>query len=151
MQNRIKQIANVQTNLGENLPSAKSGGDLLQVWTNILANACDAIKDLHKEGMGLIDISSRLDDGKVVVEISNEGNAIPDETMMKMFDPFYTTKRVGKGTGLGLSICREILKKWGGTIVSRNGNGRVTFEVALPLTANLAEVKIRQEECLLGN
>jgi len=146
LRNRIKQIAQVRTSLEENLPPVECGADLLQVWTNILINACDAIDESSREGMGLIEITSRHVDGRVLVEISNEGDPIPDDVMQKMFDPFFTTKRVGKGTGLGLSICTGILQRYGGTISARNGDGRVTFEVSLPLETHRQKEKERPEK-----
>jgi C4-dicarboxylate-specific signal transduction histidine kinase len=135
LQNRIKHLAQVRTRFAENLPSVTCGAELLQVWTNILSNACDAIEETRTDGLGLIEIATRLDDGRVVVEISNDGPPIPDVVLKKMFDPFFTTKRIGKGTGLGLSICTGILQRCGGTASARNEPGRVTFEVSLPTTA----------------
>ncbi|MHC4295650.1 MAG: sensor histidine kinase [Planctomycetota bacterium] len=136
LKNRIKNIARVQTHFDENLPSVKCGPDLLQVWTNILINACDAIEESHKDRMGLIEITTRLEDTKVVVGISDDGDAIPEEILPKIFDPFFTTKRIGKGTGLGLSICTSILDRWGGTISAQNEDQRVVFKVSLATDMN---------------
>jgi C4-dicarboxylate-specific signal transduction histidine kinase len=135
LQGRIKHIAAVEQRFGEDLPAVKCGPEILQVWSNILINACDAIEETHKDRMGLLEIVSRRDGDRVVVEITNTGEPISDDVMRKMFDPFFTTKPVGKGTGLGLGICTNLLRRWGGTIQARNGDHRVTFEVTLPCTA----------------
>jgi len=133
LHNRIKHVAEVKTRLQEALPPVKSGPELSQVWTNILNNACDAIEETHSQQPGLIEIVSRLDGGRVVVEISDNGPPIPEENLEKIFGASYTSKPVGKGTGLGLSICKSILDRCGGTIAARNEPGRVVFEVSLPV------------------
>jgi len=150
MQNRIKHTARVETHFQEDLPSVECGADLLQVWTNILSNACDAIEESRNEGMGLIEITTALREDRVVVAISNEGKPIPDEVIAKIFDPFFTTKRVGKGTGLGLSICLGILERYEGQMRAVNGDGRVTFEVALPTTASRHSGTKAPEAVLMG-
>ena len=50
----------------------------------------------------------------IVVRVSDEGIGIDDEALQKIFEPFYTTKRVGEGTGLGLSTAYGIVKQTGG-------------------------------------
>jgi len=132
MQNKIKQVAKVETHYDSSLPLVKCGADLLQVWTNILSNACDAI-DLARHGqLGLIEIVTEMDDENVVAKISNNGLPILPEHMNRLFTPFFTTKGLGRGVGLGLSICAGIVKRYGGTIAAANDSGRVVFEVRLP-------------------
>jgi len=136
LQNRIKHIADVRTNFARDLPSVRCGPDLSQVWTNILNNACDAIEESHKGGLGLIEIATKPEGDSVVVAISNNGRPVPEEILQRIYDPFFTTKPVGKGTGLGLSICAGILRRHGGTIAARNDPGRVTFQVRLLVAAS---------------
>ncbi len=133
LQNRVKRLARVKTSFADALPAVRCGPDISQVWTNLLNNACEAIEDAHKDGMGLIEVSTRVDGDRVIVQISDDGPPIPEEVMRKMYDPFFTTKPLGKGTGLGLSICTGIVQRAGGTITARNETDRVTFEVALPV------------------
>ncbi|MBN2272673.1 MAG: PAS domain-containing protein [Sedimentisphaerales bacterium] len=141
LRNRIKRIAKVETNLSESLPAVQCGPELSQIWTNILNNACDSIEESRTEGLGLIEITTRTEGDRVIAEISDDGPPVPEEILQKMYDPFFTTKPVGKGTGLGLSICTGILRRWGGTISSRNEPGRVVFEVSLPATVNNQDAK----------
>jgi signal transduction histidine kinase len=104
------------------------------VWTNLLNNACDALDEMHRDGMGHIEVVTCQEVDCVVVRISDDGPAIPEHVMPRIFDPFFTTKPVGKGTGLGLGICRGILQRCNGRIEAINAPGWVTFKVSLPLT-----------------
>jgi signal transduction histidine kinase/CheY-like chemotaxis protein len=112
---------------------------LQQVFDNLVTNAGQAIR--RTKGAGRIHITTRLEDGMVVVQVEDDGPGIPAEVRTKIFDPFFTTKPTGQGTGLGLSICFGILKKHEGQIVaSRSDLGGACFTVTLP-AAEEVEVK----------
>ena len=105
------------------------GGELNQVWTNLLDNAIDAVK-----GTGKICIATFLDDDQVVVEIMDNGSGIPPEVQSHIFEPFYTTKGVGSGTGLGLVISSRIVaNRHGGEIEFQSEPGDTRFKVRLPI------------------
>ena len=74
------------------------------MWTNLIDNAVDAM-----DGAGTLRVTTRADDGWVVVEIGDTGPGMPPEVAARAFEPFFTTKEVGKGTGLGLDIARRIV------------------------------------------
>ncbi len=133
LQNRIKHMAEIRTDVADELPPVSAGPELAQVWTNILSNACDAIEESTDEGMGLSEVATRRDGDHIVVSISNSGPPIPEADLSRVCDPFFTTKPIGKGTGLGLSICTGILQRCSGKIAARNEPGRVVFEVTLPV------------------
>ena len=123
----------IQTELDQYLPLiSASPTELQQVFMNLINNAIDAIGS----GGGLLEIRSRLEGDKVVVDIADTGHGISKSVMARIFDPFFTTKPVGKGTGLGLSICYGIIKKLGGnlTVDSSVGLG-TTFHVYIPIHA----------------
>ena len=104
-------------------------GQLNQVWTNLLVNAAQAVKD-----GGEVRISSRVEDESAVITISDTGCGIDPEHLLKIFDPFFTTKPVCEGTGLGLSISYGIIEKHGGTIKAESVPGSGTsFRVSLPI------------------
>jgi len=106
--------------LDPNLPLiSASPSELQQVFMNLFNNAIDA---MGPEG-GLLEIRSRVENDRVVVEVSDTGHGIPKTVMARMFDPFFTTKPVGKGTGLGLSICYGIVRKIGGNITVSSSVG----------------------------
>jgi C4-dicarboxylate-specific signal transduction histidine kinase len=93
-------------------------GKLLQVFTNLLQNAMDALAS-RREGTPeppRIWIRAGKHDGMTVVRFHDNGTGIPAAVIGKIFDPFFTTKEVGKGTGLGLSICFRIMNEFGGAI-----------------------------------
>jgi C4-dicarboxylate-specific signal transduction histidine kinase len=72
---------------------------------------------------------------KSTIELTFEDSAggIPEGTMNRIFDPFYTTKEVGKGTGLGLSISHSIITDSGGKLSVRNTEGGAKFTLLLPV------------------
>ena len=102
---------------------------LNQVFMNLLVNASQAI-----EGKGMIVIRIYQEQGKIMIEIEDNGKGMPEDTIKKIFDPGFTTKGVGVGTGLGLSIVHQIIENHNGTIgvTSQQGKG-TSFKIALPL------------------
>lgn len=97
-----------------------------QVFTNIIRNARQAV---YGNRDGRIDIDARIDESEnVVVEITDNGDAISPEVVENIFMPFYTTKE--NGSGIGLSVSRQIMRLHGGSLyLSHNSDGRVTFSV----------------------
>ncbi|MGB6501545.1 MAG: ATP-binding protein [Thermoplasmata archaeon] len=127
-----KQSANVEIAEkypGTPIPILGDRGQLMQVLTNILNNAYDAM-----EGVGAIDISVRTQGRRAEVEILDHGPGISPEALPQIFEPFFTTKPEGQGTGLGLAICHGIVHSHHGTITVRNVPGAgAAFLVSLPL------------------
>ncbi|NVN91955.1 MAG: PAS domain S-box protein [Desulfuromonadales bacterium] len=108
--------------------------EMEQVFINILKNAAQAMCD---DGTSNPSIALRTShtDGKVVVEISDNGPGISDSVRQRIFDPFFTTKDIGMGTGLGLSVTYTIVtQNHGGelSVESRPGQG-ACFTIRLPL------------------
>jgi len=105
------------------------GGELNQVWTNLIDNAIDAVG-----GSGKICVGTFVEDNQVVVEIVDDGKGIPPEIQPRLFEPFFTTKSVGTGTGLGLLISNRIVaNRHGGEIEFESKPGETRFKVRLPL------------------
>ncbi|MGM0488215.1 MAG: [Fe-Fe] hydrogenase large subunit C-terminal domain-containing protein [Planctomycetota bacterium] len=106
---------------------------VLQVLTNLVTNACDAMP----EG-GRVRVAARDTDAEVIIEVSDSGTGIPEEHRTRIFDPFFTTKQIGVGTGLGLAVTYGIVKMHRGDIqVESNtdpekGPTGTTFIVSLP-------------------
>lgn len=107
-------------------------GELNQVWTNIISNACDAMND-----KGRLVISCGLSAGdKVFVTIRDSGPGIREDYLSKIFDANFTTKSAGGefGLGLGLAISKGIIKNHRGSIMARNhADGGAEFKIELPV------------------
>jgi PAS domain S-box-containing protein len=102
---------------------------LQQVFLNLFMNARDAMP----RG-GWLSVSSRVEDGRALVEVSDTGSGIPTEHLSRIYDPFFTTKALGKGTGLGLSITYGIVQEHGGTMTCESAVGKGTrFALTLPM------------------
>ena len=105
------------------------GGELNQVWTNLIDNAIDAVG-----GQGTITISTTLDGPCVRVDVADDGPGIEPQVRAHIFDPFFTTKEVGAGTGLGLDTsCRIVAARHRGSIGVDSEPGRTVFHVWLPV------------------
>jgi signal transduction histidine kinase len=110
-------------------PVCGHGGELNQVWTNLIDNAIDAV-----DGHGRITVRTASENGRVLIEIADDGPGIPNEVREKIFEPFYTTKDVGKGTGLGLDIShRVVVEDHKGDIRVLSEPGDTRFQVRLPI------------------
>ncbi len=129
LRGKLKGIT-VETDYAADLPTVEGhGGELNQVWTNLIANAADAL-----EGHGRIAVRTCRDGGWVVVGIEDDGPGIPEDVQTRIFDPFFTTKPVGQGTGLGLDISQHIVQEQhGGALTFESAPGRTVFEVRLPI------------------
>jgi signal transduction histidine kinase len=115
----------------DNLPSIYgNAGELNQVWTHLIENAFDAMKD---NGQLCIEIGSN--ELGVEIKIIDDGPGISEEIRHRIFDPFFTTKDVGKGTGLGLDIARRIIQIHNGQIEARSKPGQTEMFVLLPLAS----------------
>jgi signal transduction histidine kinase len=105
------------------------GSELNQVWTNLLANAIEALGD-----SGTLTIVTERDGPCARIDIIDDGPGIPEAIRDRVFDPFFTTKDVGEGTGLGLDTTRRIVtERLGGSIDFNSEPGRTAFRVWLPL------------------
>jgi two-component system NtrC family sensor kinase len=138
---RISNIE-VSTEMDEELPETMADShQLQQVFLNLIVNAEHAMIDAHSKG--LLRITSRREDGKILIFFSDDGPGIPKESLHRIFEPFYTTKAVGKGTGLGLSICQGIIVEHGGKIDVESTVGRgTTFIIELPIQKWVPETPV---------
>lgn len=115
------------------LPKIKgSAAEFVQVWSNIIKNACDA---MERTDQPHIDIQTKLSNQRILVTIANNGPEIDEQTRRKIFQPNFTTKKGGLsfGLGLGLSIVKRIISENGGTVVVKSDKERTIFRVKLPL------------------
>ncbi len=117
-------------NLQKDLPAVHGfGGELNQVWSNLIDNALDAV-----DNGGLVEITARRERDGIVIRVVDNGPGITAELRDRIFDPFFTTKPVGKGTGLGLDIVRRLVQRHNGHIDVESRPGRTEFRVTLPIS-----------------
>ena len=99
---------------------------LLQVWTNLFANAIHAMG-----GKGDLKITVLVSGKRTLVEVQDSGEGIPPHLKERIFEPFFTTKKYGEGTGLGLQIVHDIVSFHGGEITFESVPGRTVFRILL--------------------
>ncbi len=131
LRSRWKAGVTVRRSYAPDLPVIDAyGSELNQVWTNLIANAIDAMGGTGE--LTITAIPAPVADG-VVVEIRDSGPGIAEDVRKRIFDPFFTTKDLGAGTGLGLHISRSIVERHGGHLELASGDpGQTTFRVTLP-------------------
>jgi signal transduction histidine kinase len=105
-------------------------GEMLQVFSNLIANALDALPD-----RGILSLRIRKLHGKIQLIIADNGCGVPHAHREAVFEPFFTTKR-DHGTGLGLSLCKKIVEHHNGKIRMRSsvdpGRHGTAFRISLP-------------------
>jgi len=103
--------------------------EMFEVLVNLIKNATEALPN-----GGAIDISLAVEGHQVVLRVHDTGVGIPAEELRKVFEPFWSTKRVAAGTGMGLAVCHGIVIRHGGTITADSVPGHgATFTVRVPL------------------
>jgi len=132
-QHQLKHGFTVQREFAGNLPKIPAnGGELNQVWTNLIDNAISAMNS-QANGAKVLTVRTALEPDDVLVEFTDNGPGIPPEIRGRIFEPFFTTKSVGEGTGLGLDIVQRIVHTHQGNIQVDSQPGRTSFQVRLPL------------------
>jgi len=135
-----RERVEIEVDIPDGLSVVGHPGKLLQVFTNLLQNALDAVaaRGDRRDAPPAIAIRAGVHDSLTIVRLRDNGPGIPDAVLGKIFDPFFTTKDVGKGTGLGLSICFRIMNEFGGAIRVATEPGAYT-EFALEFPAVFAD------------
>ena len=127
----IGESVRVDFDLDSNLRKVEADPSQIgQVLLNLAVNARDAMN-----GSGTLTVTTRNEGDDVVLEVTDTGEGMDEETRSRVFEPFFTTKDVGSGTGLGLSTVYGIVAQSGGTITVRSSPRRgATFSIRLPAT-----------------
>jgi len=127
---KLKHGITLERQYATNLPRVEAyGSELNQVWTNLIDNALDAMN-----GKGKLIVRTSSTKKSVTIEIMDNGPGIPQEIQEKIFDPYFTTKKVGIGSGMGLSISHNIIvQKHHGKISLSSIPGETIFKVILPI------------------
>jgi PAS domain S-box-containing protein len=106
---------------------------LQQIFFNLLENAGHHTKDGSGVTIRLMQNTSTPPDNMAVVHITDQGSGIPEDKLIRVFEPFYTDRK--GGTGLGLALVRHFIESMGGTVQIWNNNPPpgCTVEVRIPL------------------
>jgi signal transduction histidine kinase len=129
-----RKIESKQIHLVKDLPghlmAEVHSGEMLQVVSNLVVNALDALPP-----KGTLCVRIRRRHGKVSFLIADNGHGIPAELAQEIFQPFFTTKEEC-GTGLGLSVSKKIVERHNGVIRMRSsvrpGKSGTVFSISLP-------------------
>ena len=126
---RAKSVS-VTVDVAAGLPPVEGyGGELNQVWANLIDNAIDAAPP-----SGHVEVSAAAENGSVIVRVQDDGPGVPEAIRDRIFEPFFTTKPQGQGTGLGLDIVRRLIQQHNGQIDLETRPGCTVFRVTLPAT-----------------
>ena len=130
--NNIKKYTNnLELQLGEKLPLVLGNYQHFeQILINLIQNACQALKNRDQSVL----IKSIQNNSHVEIHVIDSGVGISKESLSRIFDPFYTTKRDVGGTGLGLSVSNNLVQKYNGSLsfVSEVGKG-TTAIISFPV------------------
>jgi len=116
--------------------------DISRVLLNLFNNGFYAVNEKKRQLNGMyepeVSVCTKKLEGKVEIQVKDNGNGIPQAIINKIFQPFFTTKPTGQGTGLGLSLSYDIIKAHGGEIKveSKEWEGS-EFVIQLPLNSTL--------------
>lgn len=113
---------------GDNLPPVRMDQDLLSmVWDNLIRNAAEA----GTGGKTPLTITTRMEDGRVRIDVADQGSGIAPQNLSRIFEPGFTTKSAGHG--VGLPLIKQIIEKAGGRIKAQSEEGKgTTFTIWLP-------------------
>jgi len=140
----IRQRARLVTEMAPVPPVLADETQLSQVFVNLLLNATQAIPEGESEHHEIRILTRIAPDQRVLVEIRDTGRGMNPDVQRQLFNPFFTTRRVGEGMGLGLAVSHGIIAKLGGEIQfdSEPGKGssfRVLLKPAAETPAQTAD------------
>lgn len=127
---RKREIA-VLRDLAPDLTMCRVDAQMIeQVLINLITNACQAMEGIGREK--LLEVASAVQDGRIVLRVSDSGPGVPLSLREKVFDPFFTTRK--DGSGIGLSFSRRIVADHGGALrVGASRWGGAEFRIEIPV------------------
>ncbi len=130
MNHKLKRGITVVRDYAPDLPKVMANGsELNQVWTNLIDNAADAMKEQRQTHYPHGPRKRFCPRRNCRQRLGHSAR----EALSRIFDPFFTTKGVGEGTGLGLDVVNRIIKNVGGQISVTSVPGDTRFQVRIPI------------------
>ncbi|MCO4797937.1 MAG: hypothetical protein KC484_01885 [Colwelliaceae bacterium] len=131
IKNELKHKFKIKKHIIADLPNIWANfGQLQQVFVNLLMNAVHAMPN-----GGLITITTKVTNDSLVLIFEDEGCGIQKKLIKRLFEPFYTTKKVNEGTGLGLSVSYAIINNHNANIkVESKVDKGSKFIISFPLS-----------------
>jgi signal transduction histidine kinase len=127
--NQIKHGIRVVLDIPEHIQLVGYVEQIGQVWTNLIVNACQAM-----DFKGTLTIKAQTESKDIHITVSDSGCGIPAEIGDRIFEAFYSTKKIGEGSGLGLDIVKNIILRHSGDIYFESQVDKgTTFHVILPI------------------
>ena len=125
---------NMDDSIGNiNVVPQEIGSVLLNLFNNAFYAVNEKKQKLNGTFEPLVSVVTKKENEKVIIKVMDNGFGIPQNSVDKIFQPFYTTKPAGQGTGLGLSLSYDIIKAHDGTIkVETKENEGTVMVVELP-------------------
>lgn len=117
----------------EHIEMSSIPSSITQVVLNILYNAKEVFEKNNIKNKNIV-FDIKKDEESVIITISDNAGGIKDSLILKIFDPYFTTKHKSQGTGLGLSKSENIVRKYlKGNIYAQNVDNGLCFFIELPL------------------
>jgi signal transduction histidine kinase len=118
--------------LTEPLPFRCAPADFHMVFSNLFTNAMEAVGE-----RGVVFVTGRRTDQGISIAVEDNGRGVSSEDLIRIYEPFFTTKTGGGNLGIGLTLCRNIVESYGGSMSIESEEGRRTrVAVLLPLEAS---------------
>jgi signal transduction histidine kinase len=148
----------ISASYGEGVPAAEGDAhQLQQVFLNLILNAEQAILGSRVGGQRMGDAirvttGVRVDQGQtwVVITVADNGPGIPRDALPRIFEAFFTTKKVGEGTGLGLSVSYGIIQQHGGRLSVESRPGHTVFTIELPAATSPPHPRAAERAAVAG-
>jgi len=140
LKSKTRDIA-IDREYAQDLPRITAyGSQLNQVWTNLIDNASDSLRDAGTEDP-VITIRAVTRADCIIVTIEDNGPGMPPKVRDRIFEKFYTTKEPGKGTGLGLdTVYSIVVNQHRGSVDVDSEPGSTKFTVKIPVDLDTAVV-----------
>ncbi len=132
----------VPKNIDDGISFMGRSEQIAQVLLNLLNNAFDVASESEENGDKWVQVSIKTMLGKIQILVTDSGNGIESSKIEKIFEPFYTSKKIGKGTGLGLSISKGIMELHQGKLYVDRSSKNTTFVVELTQLADVTRKDI---------